>query len=325
MPLKFNSPETLSNKGLLELEDSLDGIHHKGKDSLLAIYATKDRKVEFHCYKDYTISYVHSLVGPGAYYPLKEISVKKPVKWVLMDLDGTSVKSEPFWISIIEMSVKSLLNDPSFKLSKEDEPHVSGHSVSEHLSYCINKYAPNASLAKAREYYFEHTHREMALVAKGEGMGDAFVPAPGLKKFLLTLKEKGIKIGLVTSGLYEKAYPEILGAFKTLGLGDPCDFYDCIISAGTRLCKGQVGTLGELSPKPHPWLYAETGYVGLNIPLEERDHVIGIEDSGAGICSILLSGFAPFGVMGGNISSSGTEGLCEVYEKDLLSLLPYII
>ena len=46
-------------------------------------------------------------------------------------------------------------------------------------------------------------------------------------------------------------------------MGNPLDFYDAIITAGDRLTKGQTGTLGELAPKPHPWLYAETAYVGL--------------------------------------------------------------
>ena len=31
-------------------------------------------------------------------------------------------------------------------LKKEDLPYVSGHSVSEHLQYCIDKYCPSKSL-----------------------------------------------------------------------------------------------------------------------------------------------------------------------------------
>ena len=104
--------------------------------------------------------------------------------------------------------------------------------------------------------------------------------------------------------------PEIISAFKTLDMGDPVDFYDCIITAGFPLGKGKVGTLGELAPKPHPWLYAETMRVGLGIPFEQRGHVVGIEDSSAGIVSILLSGFAPIGLTDGNICEAGAEPLC---------------
>ena len=238
---------------------------------------------------------------------------KGPIRAVLMDLDGTSVKSESFWIWIIEQTTASLLNDMSFHLSEVDLPFVSGHSVSEHLQYCIDKYCPGASLERAREFYFEHTHREMHEIMEGRGKAGAFTPSEHLKEFLLALKAMGVKIGLVTSGLYEKAWPEIKSAFDTLGMGDPKDFYDCSISAGFPLRRGEVGTLGELSPKPHPWLYAEAATVGLGVPESDRCHVVGIEDSGAGVCSIRLAGFPVIGFAGGNIEKSGTKALCDRY------------
>ncbi len=125
----------------------------------------------------------------------------------------------------------------------------------------------------------------------------------------------------MTSGLYEKAWPEILSAFQTLEMGDPKGFYDAIISAGFPLRKGSVGTLGELSPKPHPWLYAETGCVGLNIPFSERNSVVGIEDSGAGVCSIRLAGYPTIGISGGNIVNSGTKALCNHYADSFEEIL----
>ena len=241
-----------------------------------------------------------------------------------MDLDGTSVHSEPFWVWIIEQTTASLLGDPGFHLEAADQPYVSGHSVSEHLQYCIDKYCPTATVEDARGYYFQHAQREMESILEGRGRSDAFVPAPGLKEFLLGLKELGIKIALVTSGLYEKAYPEILAAFRTLGLGDPKDFYDAIITAGFPMRPGEVGTLGELSPKPHPWLYAEAARVGLGIPFEEREHVVGIEDSGAGVCSIRLAGFVTIGLAGGNIRESGTQAMCQRWFDNLGSVMVLI-
>ena len=107
-------------------------------------------------------------------------------------------------------------------------------------------------------------------------------------------------------------------------MGDPKDFYDAIITAGFPLRKGEVGTLGELSPKPHPWLYAEVCRVGLGIGFDERHHVIGIEDSGAGVCAIRLAGFATIGLAGGNILQSGTRPLCEHYCKSLAEALDII-
>ncbi|MFA5676676.1 MAG: HAD hydrolase-like protein [Christensenellales bacterium] len=300
------------------------GMFTAGADGVVSIVATGDGKVEFICYADRTLAYVDSAFGYPAFYPVRPVSLSGPVKAVLMDLDGTSVHSEEFWIWIIERTTASLLGDGNFRLSNEDLPFISGHSVSEHLSYCINKYVPDKSVAEARTLYFEHTNREMREILEGRGRVDAFRPAPGLKEFLTALKERKIKIGLVTSGLFEKAWPEILSAFRTLCMGDPKEFYDSCITAGYPLKDGQPGTLGELSPKPHPWLYAETAAVGLNIPFAERNHVLGIEDSGAGVCSVRLAGFTTVGMAGGNIEASGTLPMCQAYCENFEQVLQLI-
>ncbi|NLG96278.1 MAG: HAD hydrolase-like protein [Chloroflexi bacterium] len=310
--------------GLVALEESSDGVSRAGKDGVVSITATGDRKVEFIAYAGHTLAYVTSALGYPAYYPVHPVSMEKPVKAVLMDLDGTSVRSEGFWVWIIQQSIASLLGSPRFELEESDLPYVSGHSVSEHLQYCIDKYCPGSSLEEARRFYFEHTRREMRAILDGKGRAGAFTPTPGLKPFLLELKARGIKIGLVTSGLYEKAYPEIYSAFQTLGMGDPRDFYDAIITAGFPLRKGEPGTLGELEPKPHPWLYAEVCRSGLGLPFSERHSVIGIEDSGAGVCSIRLAGFTTVGLAGGNIVESGTAALCNHFCHSLEDVLEII-
>lgn len=312
------------NSGLKQLDFCSDGRFRVGECGVRGIYATGDGKVEFICFEDHTLAYVLSALDYPAYYPVKPVEPKGPVKAVLMDLDGTSVRSESFWIWIIEQTTASLLGDPDFKLSKDDEPFVSGHSVSEHLQYCIDKYCPGESLSRARDFYFEHTHREMEEIMAGRGKEGAFTPSEGLKEFLYALKDMNIKIALVTSGLYEKAWPEILSAFRTLKMGSPEEFYDCAISAGFPLRKGSVGTLGELSPKPHPWLYAEAATVGLGIPESERNHIVGIEDSGAGAASIRLAGFPTIGFGGGNINASGTRALCNAYCEDFGEVLQAI-
>ena len=299
--------------GFVVREKCSGGRFTVGRDGVVSITATGDGKVEFIAFADHTLAYVASAMDYPAYYPVHPVRLDKPVKAVLMDLDGTSVRSEAFWIWIIQMSTASLLDNPHFELEEADLPYVSGHSVSEHLQHCIRKYCPDKTVEEARGYYFEHTRREMKAILEGGGRANAFTPTPGLKPFLLELKQRGIKIGLVTSGLHEKAWPEIVSAFRQLDMGKPEDFYDAIISAGFPLQKGEAGTLGELSPKPHPWLYAETCRVGLGIPFAERNRVVGIEDSGAGVCSIRLAGFPAIGFAGGNILESGVRELCEAY------------
>jgi beta-phosphoglucomutase-like phosphatase (HAD superfamily) len=304
--------------GLIPLPATSDGRFRAGTDGVRSVAATADRKVEFVEFAGHSLAYVKSAMGYPAYYPVHPVTVTKPLKAVLMDLDGTSVHSESFWIWIIQLTTASLLGRPTFELEESDLPHVSGHSVSEHLQHCIRKYCPAQKVEDARRFYFEHTHREMRAIMDGRGRADAFRPAPGLKEFLLELKGYGIKIGLVTSGLYEKAMPEIVSAFRQLRMGDPVEFYDAIITAGFPMRAGrEVGTLGELSPKPHPWLYAETCRVGLGIPFEERNRVVGIEDSGAGLCAIRLAGLAGIGIGGGNIIQSGTRALCWAYHERL--------
>ena len=320
-----NIGEITNESGFKLLKKTSNGEFSVGQNGVKAIAATGDGKVEFICFDDKSLAFVNSGLGYPAYYPVHAVEMIKPVQAVLMDLDGTSVRSEEFWIWIIEKTTASLLDNPSFRLKEADIPFVSGHSVSEHLTHCINKYCPEKTVEEARDFYFQHTHFEMNEIMQGRGRPNAFTPTEGLAEFLYKIKEQDIKIGLVTSGLYEKAWPEILDAFNTLGLGDPKDFYDAIITAGFPLRKGSPGTLGELSPKPHPWLYAETARIGLGIEFADRNSVVGIEDSGAGVCSIRLAGFSTIGIDGGNIIASGTQELCCHYCKNFNEIANIIL
>jgi len=310
--------------GFRSLVQTEDGRFFVGENGVTGIVETGDGKMEFVSFGTHSLACVKSAVAFPTYYPVHPVKLETPVKAVLMDLDGTTVRSEEFWIWIIELSVASLLGNPKFQFEEADIPFVSGHSVTEHLQYCIDKYCPGASIEAARNFYFEHTHREMKEIMEGRGKNGAFTPTEGVKEFLQELKGMGIKIGLVTSGLYEKAWPEILSAFKTFGMGPPEDFYDASITAGFPLRKGSSGTLGELSPKPHPWLYSETAIVGLGIPFNQRHHVLGIEDSGAGVCSVRLAGYTTVGISGGNIIESGTLPLCCHYMEKFEDIMNII-
>jgi len=309
---------------LIELEKyDFPGLGTKvvGEGNVTKICKTRDGNAIFLSHSDgNTVVYFPTKVKTvvRAFYNFMPASMPKKIKAVLMDLDGTSVHSEHFWIWVIERVTARLLNDDSFRFTAEDLPYVSGYSVSEHLQYCINKYCRNiegATLSKARAIYFDIVHTEMEKIMSNaeDAKTGAFVPSPYLKEFLLNLKSNGVKIGLVSSGLYEKAWPEIVAAFKNLGLGNPAEFYDAIVTAGFTVKKGHVGTLGELEPKPHPWLYAEVLF-SLDVPAEEA---VGIEDSGAGVLAIRAAGLPAIGIAGGNIESGGERPLCTEYVNDL--------
>ena len=112
------------------LELCSDGCFRVGRGDVKSITATGDGKVEFVAFEDHTLAYVNSSMGYPAYYPVHPVSIEKPIKAVLMDLDGTTVRSEEFWIWIIQLSIASLLNDPKFEFEEADLAFVSGHSVS---------------------------------------------------------------------------------------------------------------------------------------------------------------------------------------------------
>ena len=103
--------ELSSEAGFIALEACSDGLHHVGKDGVTAITSTGDGKVEFIAWNDHTLAYVKSGLGYPAYYPVHPVQLEKPIKAVLMDLDGTSVHSEDFWIWIIQLSIASLLKN----------------------------------------------------------------------------------------------------------------------------------------------------------------------------------------------------------------------
>ncbi len=309
----------------LALEQTADGNFISGENGVDKILTPIDRKSEFIFMGKSIFVRIYSNMHDPVLYQLKEPVFQPKAEAILMDLDGTSVQSEEFWIWIIQRTMQQLIGNSGFQLSEEDIPFVSGFSVSEHLQYCIDKYAPEQKIEQARRLYHEITAYEMDEILKGRGNQHAFRPAKHLKEFLLALKREGIKIGLVTSGLYTKAMPEIVAAFRTLQLGNPLEFYDAIITAGQTFVPGkQSGTLGELCAKPHPWLYAETAQVGLGVS-EESTGVLGIEDSSAGVLSVALAGYPVIGMEGGNIHAAGLDGILYRKSHDLLDVLNCIL
>ena len=171
--LAYLSPNAKINDFIL-IETTGDKKWNIGKNGVFNILETKDHKVEFIFFQDQVLALVKSTLGYPAYYPVFPVKIEKPIKAVLMDLDGTSVKSEDFWIWIIQLTTASLVDNPKFELEDPDLPYVSGHSVSEHLQHCIRKYCPDKTVEEARRFYFEHTHREMKAIIDGKGNKDAF-------------------------------------------------------------------------------------------------------------------------------------------------------
>ena len=228
--------------------------------------------------------------GVNASYLIKPVDFCGPAKAILMDLDGTTLTSEEFWVFVIEQTMQKMLGDDKFALEDADIPFVSGFTTVDHLNYCLNKYLPDKDINSAIECYHNIAEFQLKEIMQGRGHIDAFKPAEGLKDFLTEVKKRNIKIGLATSGLDYKAIPEIVAAFRSLNMGDPRNYYDAIITGGRRKDVGDYGTLGEVASKPHPWIYTELAYLGLKVT--DPTTVIGIEDSAAGVLSLRFSGLS---------------------------------
>ncbi|NCU26711.1 hypothetical protein EOM86_08325 [Candidatus Nomurabacteria bacterium] len=155
-----------ADSGLNEIESTLDGKFKAGENGIVRILSPDDRKVDFIVFENHTIAHVRSSLGYPAIYPVPESKFSAPARAVLMDLDGTSVRSEHFWMWIIERTISRLMGYPAFSLEDEDEPYVSGHSVSEHLQYCIDKYCPELKVEQARLLYHEITETELDAIIK---------------------------------------------------------------------------------------------------------------------------------------------------------------
>lgn len=295
----------------ISVDKTNDSIFRVGQSGVLQILQSRDKRILLVMLdNDKVLMGIITRESYVVYYPLNEIKIKYPIKAVLMDLDGTTLYSEDFWIYVIEETMRNLMNDFNFHISNKDIPFISGHSVSEHLQYCIDTYCPALKLSDAINLYYETSQVQLNALINGKLEKMQIKPAAYLKDFLLYLIKKDIKVGLVTSGLYEKAYPEIWSVCSMLDLGKPEDIYDSIITAGTPLKAHHIGTLGELTAKPHPWLYLETALIGLNISINERSHILGIEDSGAGICALRAAGIPSIGLKHGNIKQSGLSSFC---------------
>ena len=245
--------------------------------------------------------------GVSAIYPWENLPEPHGIKYLLMDLDGTSAMSEKFWIYIISLTTATLLGDGSFSLKEEDAPYVQGFTTLAHLEYCKKKYGFKQSLDEANALYHKIAKEELDKAMKGVGVEHAFVPRPGLKDFLLKAKGKGIKIGLATSGLEYKAVPEIVSVFRELGMGDPLSFYDATITGGKRKSGAGYGTMGELCAKPHPWVYRE---LALGLGVEDFSTAVALEDSSSGVISAHLAGLNVIGLDDGNLIESGFDKGC---------------
>ena len=74
-----------------------DGRFVAGKNGVEFVVATGDNKVEFISFGTHSLACVKSAIAYPTYYPVYPVKTEYPLDAVLMDLDGTTVRSEDFW------------------------------------------------------------------------------------------------------------------------------------------------------------------------------------------------------------------------------------
>ena len=295
----------------------LNGTFSVGENTIKAIRSTADGKISFIDIGEKTLCSIESCCGQTALYPLETVALSPPVEYIVMDLDGTSIISEEFWISVIRKTASQLIGREII-FTPQDIPFVSGYTTAEHLDYALRRYGdPDVEYENIMETYHAVSNQELNNALKNGA--DNIRPVPGLKEFLLEVKRRGVKIGLVSSGLFYKAIPEIETAFHAMDLGKPLDFYDEIIMGGVEKNARQYATIGEIAAKPHPWLYKEL--VSEGFKCRDNSKVVVLEDSASGVLSARLAGFPVIGMASGNIVASGMEELCAAQAENFGEVL----
>lgn len=291
-----------------------------GKEGVTALFANSSDEYVFIERGEYMEVVINNNIGIYPSFALNDVQMKAPLKGVLFDLDGTCVKSEKFWIAVILKSVnieRQRANMPPLeRFEREELPYISGKTVPEHLLYCIERYAPHSTLDQMQMVYTEIAEEYMVRLNNNELDIEAFQPADGLKEMFTMLKRSGVKIGIVTSGLYYKAMPELEQAMDSMELGDATQYFDAILTSGTLAKKGECGTMGNAIAKPWPNIYFEAAQV-IGFTMDQRHHFVGVGDSSSDIGSLRFMGTPVIGVGDGNIERAGVKSMCTEFVEDL--------
>ncbi len=200
---------------------------------------------------------------------------------VMMDMDGSSTDTERLVLEAMRQMMAEARGDEEFQFADDDFPNIIGDSTTNHVTWLIRKYglAMDSRDALIESYYAKY-HQALRAIRDGEITETLIEPMPHLRQFLAWAKERGLKVGLVTSSLaleVDIVMPEV---FKGMDL-DPAyrAHYDGVIAADA---------VGEPFLKPHPNLYIRM-LETLGVP---ATRAVVVEDSTAGILAGRLAGCA---------------------------------
>lgn len=167
---------------------------------------------------------------------------------VLLDLDGTLVDTEPYWVE----SQRLLVEQSSVDWTPDDEQALIGHS----MSYAADKLiSSGVNLTRDEVIEFRLAH----VISR---LGQHIPWMPGARKFLQELRESGVPCALVTMS------PQAMASSVISAL--PPTQFDATVT-GSDCVHGK--------PHPEPYLRA------LSLLGTSPERAIAVEDSNPGVQS----------------------------------------
>lgn len=252
------------------------------------------------------------------------MAADSPVRAILLDLDGTTVRTEPIWNSLVELAVREVLGRDDFVFAPDDIPRISGFSVEANIRYALQCYGPtsdDALVAKAVAVQRSLLWEFLTAVERGDASAvERIDPMPGVAAWLRHLQEAAIPVALVSAAPERKVMTELNCAFTRMALGSPQEFFAVIMTLESSHHQGlRQPVVPAARPKPDPWLYREAMRL---LRVSPRD-CLGFEDSEAGIASLLAAGVPPIG-MGIKSPREGTvETECVACFEDFTGVIPW--
>lgn len=224
----------------------------------------------------------------------------RPIRGVLLDLDGTSLDSEEFWVSMLSASLVAAGGPPT-GLSQADREHLRGGTTRDHLAYVHRSYNLDCGRESFASIYHEVVDAHF-FEAPDYELTQSFSLSPGFRELRNYLNEVDIPLALVTNGSEQKARREleIMAHHLDLDTADVCTTLWC----GTNEPETNVvHPVGLLAGKPHPWPYLEAAVVGLGMTAEDLPSVLAVDDTLVGVASARIAGVVPYSFRNSSVAA----------------------
>ncbi|GIG69203.1 HAD family hydrolase [Phytomonospora endophytica] len=240
-----------------------------------------------------------------------------PPTAIFMDLDGTTLRSEQFWIDILEATARAAGGN-DIRLRAEDRILLQGAPTRTHLAHIMRRYALDASLTELAATY-EQVCEALYFTRSIPALAAEISLEPGFGEVRDWARRHDVPLILVTNGNERKA-----------GVGLEVIAHHLACASGSEVCDGVwcapmrsswLRPFGANAGKPHPWPYLEAATRGAQLDPTALRHAVAVDDSAAGVCSIRLAGIRSVGFASGNIRGTGAHVFCDHIVDSLFGLL----